>query len=338
MEGLRPNRDFKITNKEKASKPAEVLDLNSSTEFTEPTPEDIKQNIFSEFTYLRGSLLKLRLQGKGGTQEYSDLFKRLKEVDKKLPNKPDIYKIGSLEVGLESEYFAAKKLIEALKENEHLCVSYNLDAEAKTDLIKVVLSEDRKFLEEVYLLQIKSNKDTLADDTAILDSQKRYLRSSFSNEVENLEKHREDTFLTDFGVSFSEKLLNKFQRGGKVTKMESQEIFIHHRDSLEENNNLINAKKFFSQAVVIERDGYDKPAGINLYEAKEIFPSESLELKNDLLNLDLEIAKISAKIEKAKALSKQSKGPDFTKKLDFFRAKREVKERRLKELEESNKI
>lgn len=361
MEGLqkaskahKEARDFKMTHKEKDLKPIEILNVNSTNEFTEPTlkstkeaakptSEQIIKNLFLKATYFRAQALKLLVQGKKNTKEYENFFTKLKDnqieiekILKKDSSKNTLSDIGSLEIGLESEFFVIKEMQETLTENEHICLSYVLDAEAKTDLLKVVLSEDKKTIEEVYFLQVKSNKDSSGNDVPIIEHHKRFLARVFENELESFSENKEtmNIDLNDFYNSIFDTLFTKYQKGDSLKKMEIQDIFLQSRQSFGDNQNIINAKSFFSQAVAVKRDKYDKPESISYERAVEIYPSESIGLKKEILKHEKDIEKLKEKINSGKTYS----GPDPQKKIDFDEQKLADKRKRLEEIEKEDRI
>ncbi len=285
MENLTINSGKKDSNK------FQVVDLKSNEKINRPSNEQIKGNRWILATYYRAEVLRLRIQGKRGSEEEKEFLEKLKEVSGK--NEKDLNSIGSQFVGLESESYYAESIAHSLKEGEHICMCYNFDAEAQIDFIKLKLSEDKRDIEKVVFIQIKSSDNK--SEFEVKDVHENQLRSSYEDHLHTLQEYREE--FSKFSDKLDESGAREFSEGWASDNISSEingdGLYLLSRNIIEKNN-IINAEKFYSQTVRVYRDEKDRPNKIEEVKEEEIFLSE----KFQLMNIQKEIDKLEAQILK----------------------------------------
>ncbi len=241
--GRRDNKKFK------------VLDLNSNQELLIPDIESININPWLLAIYYRAEIIRERIQRRHNSEEEKDLFKKLFKVIKN-NNRSEI-SLGDIKVGLDSESYYAENIVKNLKDGEHICMSYNLDAESQIDFIKVKLSEDRKGFEEVTFVQIKSSDNK--SKFQVKDTHEKQLRDSYQDQIKNIEKYIPRILKYTEGLHEEDlsEILRENKKAYRDKGVTSADIFLKIRGKFEINN-IINARHFYSETVRVYRDEKDQ--------------------------------------------------------------------------------
>lgn len=277
----------------------ELINIKSKEGFKKPSKEELERNKFVRHTHLRAEYLRLMVSAREeGTKEEKKekelqakkVRKRLEDIMTSSSENGSVESVGSLDVGLDNELFAAFEILKNIKDKEHeiLCLSYKLDANAKTDFVKVVLSDDLKSIKEVYFIQVKSNKK---------DSDNSGARMAQTFLVKDSRLH--------YGSIISkEAALNHLRSDHK-----QKEVVLEKSNEDEDNyeKNIIKAEKFFSVDVLVEKNDRDQPVSATLQTPVQIFGSEAEEINMIISGRNEEINKLNKEIGRSKIGSEKNK-------------------------------
>jgi len=273
----------------------ELINIKSKEGFKEPSKKELERNKFVRHTHLRAEYLRLMISALKEEAKEAKEAKKLQAIEvrkrlKDITSEKGSESVGSLDVGLDNELFAAIEILKNIedKEREILCLSYNLDANAKTDFVKVVLSTDLKSIKEVYFIQVKSNEKASNDSgaemaqTFLVKESRLYYGSFISQEA----------------------VLNHLKPDHK-----QKEVFLEKSNEDEDNyeKNIMKAEKFFSLGVLVKTDDRDHPVRAIFQTPVQIFGSEAEKINMIISRKNEEINKLNKQIDRSKIDSENSK-------------------------------
>jgi len=273
----------------------ELINIKSKEGFKEPSKKELERNKFVRHTHLRAEYLRLMISALKEEAKEAKEAKKLQAIEvkkrlKDITSEKGSESVGSLDVGLDNELFAAIEILKNIedKEREILCLSYNLDANAKTDFVKVVLSADLKSIKEVYFIQVKSN------EKASNDSGAKVAQTSLVKESR----------LHYGSIISKEAALNHLRSDHK-----QKEVVLEKSNEDEDNyeKNIIKAEKFFSVDVLVEKNDRDQPVSAIFQTPVPIFGSEAEEINITISRQNEEINKLNKEIDKSKIDSEKNK-------------------------------